>query len=192
MKEKPSYYAIIPANVRYADITPNAKLLYGEITALCSKEGYCWASNNYFAELYDVDVRTIKRWVSELLGIEAIKITGNTSQRHIELGIKLPLTRDKNAPSTRGKIAPHSITSVITTSIKERESTFYPPSLEEVKSYCLERANGINPASFIDFYTSKGWMVGRNKMKDWKAGIRNWENRNNPQQTKLTNKYADI
>ena len=192
MKEKPSYYAIIPANVRYADITPNAKLLYGEITALCSKEGYCWASNNYFAELYDVDVRTIKRWVSELLGIEAIKITGNTSQRHIELGIKLPLTRDKNAPSARGNFAPHSITSVITTSIKERESTFYPPSLEEVKSYCLERANGINPASFIDFYTSKGWMVGRNKMKDWKAGIRNWENRNNPQQTKLTNKYADI
>ena len=47
-----SYYAIIPANVRYdPDLTPNAKLLYGEITALTNDKGYCWASNNYFANL---------------------------------------------------------------------------------------------------------------------------------------------
>lgn len=63
----PSFYAIIPANVRYCkDLEPNAKLLYGEITALCQKEGYCWASNAYFAELYDVDERTIRRWIESL------------------------------------------------------------------------------------------------------------------------------
>ena len=57
---------------------------------------------------------------------------------------------------------------------------FTPPTLEEVKTYCEERNNGIDPQRFIDFYDSKGWMVGKNKMKDWKAAIRTWENRNKP------------
>lgn len=65
--ENPSYYAIIPANVRYdKDLPPNAKLLYGEITALCNKEGYCWASNDYFANLYGVSIRSVKLWIKSL------------------------------------------------------------------------------------------------------------------------------
>ncbi len=67
-EQQRSYYAIIPANVRYdKDLAPNAKLLYGEITALCSEKGYCWASNQYFAELYGVSVLSIKRWVNSLV-----------------------------------------------------------------------------------------------------------------------------
>jgi hypothetical protein len=68
MDEKKSYYAIIPANVRYdADLTPNAKLLYGEITALCNERGYCWASNDYFSKLYGVSKSSITKWVSALV-----------------------------------------------------------------------------------------------------------------------------
>lgn len=55
---------------------------------------------------------------------------------------------------------------------------FTKPTLEEVKNYCEERNNGINPEHFIDFYESKNWMIGKNKMKDWKAAIRTWESRN--------------
>jgi len=54
---------------------------------------------------------------------------------------------------------------------------FVPPSFEEVKAYCDERKNGIDAQRFIDFYSTKGWMVGKNKMKDWKAAVRTWEGR---------------
>lgn len=52
---------------------------------------------------------------------------------------------------------------------------FLPPTQNEVKIYCLERKNKVDYDKFHDFYTSKGWMVGKNKMKDWKAAVRNWE-----------------
>ncbi len=64
---KRSYYAVIPADVRYdKELTPNAKLLYGEITALCNEKGYCWASDSYFMELYGVGRSTIQRWIKQL------------------------------------------------------------------------------------------------------------------------------
>ncbi len=67
MDIKASYYAVIPAEVRYCkDLPPNAKLLYGEITALASTDKGCFARNKYFAKLYDVSVRTIQQWL-ELL-----------------------------------------------------------------------------------------------------------------------------
>ena len=54
-------------------------------------------------------------------------------------------------------------------------SRFAPPTLEEVKAYCRERGNNVDPERWMDFYQSKGWMVGKNKMKDWKAAVRTWE-----------------
>lgn len=57
----------------------------------------------------------------------------------------------------------------------EKTKHFIPPSVEEVEQYCLERNNNIDAQSFIDFYESKGWMIGKNKMKDWKAAVRTWE-----------------
>lgn len=65
-KDSPNYWAIIPAHVRYSDITPNAKLLYAEITALSNVKGYCFASSNYFAELYKTTTRSIQNWLKEL------------------------------------------------------------------------------------------------------------------------------
>jgi len=56
-----------------------------------------------------------------------------------------------------------------------RVKRFTPPTLEEVEAYCRERGNNVEPQEFIDFYTSKNWMVGKNKMVDWKAACRNAE-----------------
>jgi len=52
---------------------------------------------------------------------------------------------------------------------------FIPPTVDEVRAYCNERRNGIDPEEFVSFYESKGWMIGRNKMKNWKSAIITWE-----------------
>ena len=52
---------------------------------------------------------------------------------------------------------------------------FTPPTVDEVSAYCQERQNGVDPQRFVDYYSSNGWMVGKNKMKDWKAAVRTWE-----------------
>lgn len=76
MSEKPSYYGIIPANVRYDKrLTPNSKLLYSEITALCNAKGYCWSTNKYFAELYEVSTTSISKWISSLVEFGYLKST---------------------------------------------------------------------------------------------------------------------
>lgn len=57
----------------------------------------------------------------------------------------------------------------------EKKKRFTPPTLNEVIKYCNERQNGVDPKRFIDYYTSNGWKVGKNGMKDWKAAVRTWE-----------------
>jgi len=80
---KVNYYAVIPANIRYNNELKFAeRLLYGEITALSTKEGYCFASNRYFAELYKVSISTISRWISHLeelgyIHVELVKTDSN-------------------------------------------------------------------------------------------------------------------
>ena len=84
---KPSYYAIIPATVRYDKRLKFAeRLLYGEITSLVGKEGYCFASNNYFAELYGVISGTISRWISNLnkLGYIEVELIVNDKKEIVE------------------------------------------------------------------------------------------------------------
>lgn len=100
-----NYYAIIPANVRYdKDLTPNAKLLYGEITALCNEKGYCWASNSYFSELYNTKKETISRWISQLvkkgyLSTEIIYKEGTKEidKRNIYI-VSVPIDKKINTP----------------------------------------------------------------------------------------------
>ena len=52
---------------------------------------------------------------------------------------------------------------------------FTPPTVSQVAEYCKERGNGVDPEEFVDFYESKGWMIGKNKMKSWQATVRRWE-----------------
>jgi len=97
----PNFYAIIPAHVRYCkELEPNAKLLYGEITALCSKEGYCWATNKYFADIYDQDIRTVGRWLKSLKdsGFIEIEIKTGGFQTERKIWIKEIYNGRQNCP----------------------------------------------------------------------------------------------
>lgn len=105
MEEKKSYYAVIPANVRYDKGLPaNAKLLYGEITALCNSEGYCWASNRYFADLYEVTNTSISKWIKALCDAGYIKSkilykegTKEIDKRYITI-VNYPIEEKLNTP----------------------------------------------------------------------------------------------
>lgn len=88
---KPNYYAVIPAEVRYNEkLTANSKLLYGEISALSNKKGMCWATNKYFADLYNVSEVSISKWVAQLIDQALIRTqTNHDGKREIYLiGIK--------------------------------------------------------------------------------------------------------
>ena len=119
LRETPSYYAIIPANVRYSkDLSAQEKLLYAEITALANKKGYCFASNAYFSKLYGQAIRTIRRQVSNLEKFNFISThiiynddTKEVLERRIYLKQEVFTPGDKNVPTPGDKNVPHNNTS---------------------------------------------------------------------------------
>ena len=87
MKDKPNYYAVLTAEVRYNKyLTPNAKLLFAEITALCNMNGQCFATNNYFAKLYGKSKTSISKWISQLatFGYITIEYTFKEGSKEID------------------------------------------------------------------------------------------------------------
>ena len=100
-----SYYSIIPATVRYnKELKANEKLLYGEITALSNKNGYCYAKNRYFANLYGVNIETVSRWLSHLqsLGLIQIEIIRNSNKEVVARNIyimDIPYCQKNQYPS---------------------------------------------------------------------------------------------
>jgi len=184
--EKKGYYAIIPASVRYDKRLPaNAKLLYGELTALSNEKGYCWAGNDYFAGLYEVSKTSVSKWVSALketgyieIQLEYAEGTKQILHRYIRI-VKDPIEEKLNTSLRKVKdpieeklIVNNTVNT--TTNNTMNKGRFTPPTLTEVIEQCNKTGANIDPEAFISFYESKGWMIGRNKMKCWKSAIRTW------------------
>lgn len=139
----PNYYAVIPAHVRYSNVTPAAKLLYGEITALTSKEGFCWASNQYFADLYDVNINTISLWISQLKDAGFIKTfvdrkNGNTRKIWLNLTQKNVIGIHNNVDTYHEKAEQintinNTINNIAETKVSEDDFQIVP-DLEEEKN----------------------------------------------------------
>ena len=113
--EKPNFYGIMPANVRYdKNLKPMEKILYTEITALSNKEGYCFASNSYFGELYEVNKKTVSTWVNNLEKQGYIKIvliykqgTKEITERRIYINQKVsPVNKNVDTyPQKNGEVS---------------------------------------------------------------------------------------
>ena len=177
-EERPNYYAVIPAEVRYdTDLKDKAKLLYGEITALSEKDGYCYANNKYFASLYNVSTTTISLLIKNLidkgyLESEIIYKEGSKEilNRYLKI-IKYPIKENLKDNNTSINKKENNNINII---IKEKVR-FIKPTIEEIRNYCNERNNGVDPELFYDFYESKNWYVGKNKMVNWQAAVRTFE-----------------
>lgn len=105
---------------------------------------------------------------------QGVEIQGIENQPLENQGVEnLPLYKDNDSLNT--DISNTDTSNNDYRSVKPTTTRFKPPTLEEVQAYCSERNNNIDAERFINHYTSNGWMVGRTKMKDWKAAVRTWE-----------------
>jgi hypothetical protein len=163
MTNKPSYYGILPAHVRYDNnLPPMARIMYAEITALSNKDGYCSAGNDYFAKLYEVSTVTVSRWVSKLgkrghISIYADPVTGHDRKLYPLNKNVIPHNKNVKAPIQKdqgplNKNVKHNSTSIIlqdntnrggetkvSPAPKKKRSTFTPPSLAEIQDAMKEK-----------------------------------------------------
>ena len=161
-------------------LTALDKFILVEIDSLDNDEG-CTASNEYLAEFCDCAVSKVSRSISKLKKYELIKdisFNGRTRKLQSCLAKKARQTSKKSKADyqkKQGSPYNNNIDNNIDIIIRDKPKRFIPPTLEEVKEYCIERKNNVDAQRFIDYYSSNGWKVGRNSMKDWKAAIRTWE-----------------
>jgi len=115
--------------------------------------------------------------------LEQFEELSETHRKKVEAGRKGGKVKRLRKTSTAKAQLKHSSSNKDKEEDKDKEGAsrpqFTPPTPEQVAEYCDERANAVDPDRFVDFYAANGWMVGKNKMKDWKAVVRNWERSDN-------------
>jgi len=108
----------------------------------------------------------------------------NASKQYIEIELEKETELEKD-------IINQQVVEEKSISPRRARTTFTKPTLDEVRAYCIQRDNGIDPSYWLDYYEARGWMVGKTKMQDWKAAVRTWE-KNNPKQQKPKQEQTSI
>lgn len=143
-------------------------LKLGNISYAFALQKYCRRNANIIQEL--IDTGMVDRNGDNL----SIKFLDKQLNEFSDVSVKRSNAAKKRW-SDANALQVDSKSNAIREDKKREKNIFIPPTVEEVSSYCLERKNDVNAERFVDFYTSKGWVVGKNKMKDWKAAVRGWE-----------------
>lgn len=166
------------------DLSLIEKCLLVEIDSLSSLEKGCFASNAYFSEFLGVSVPTITRAIKSLSDkniIESKTIKNRDKKGKVASTrvIKMIKPPNQNDEATANQNDEYINTKPIIKPVNNIVSgkRFIKPSIKYIREYCEERNNNIDPEYFFNYYESKGWMIGKNKMKSWKAAIATWEKR---------------
>jgi DNA-binding transcriptional MerR regulator len=148
------------------------------------KRGQFISSLGNISNATGISIQTIRTILKKLEKTNEIEVK-STSQFTIVTISKYECYQeqndDTNKPLTNNQQATNKQLTTNKNDKKER-MLFIVPSLQEVSAYCQERNNNVDSQKFFDFYESKGWMVGKNKMKDWKAAVRTWEDKSKSNQ----------
>ena len=158
----------------------NEKILLMEIDSFTAKDRECYISNEYIAELLGVTDRCARKYLSHLLQLGLIRVVKfDGRKRYVESTISFQA--EWNICSRQdGVSVPHTDNNeyINNNSLYKRESSrFQKPSIDEIRQYCISRNNSVDPEQFFNFYESKGWIIGKSPMKDWRAAVRTWEKR---------------
>jgi len=152
------------------------KLFLVEIDSLDNEYG-CFASNKYFSEFFGITKGRCSQVITKLKEKGLIDIRFEKEgkviiKRIIKVVNKLNKVFNK---SSEGYLENDKDNNTIYNNTNNN-IRFKKPKILDIENYCLERKNKIDAERFFNYYESKGWMVGKNKMKNWKAAVRNWEN----------------
>jgi hypothetical protein len=135
----------------------------------------------------------LDRWSEVSDGRAKAGASGGKQTQANESKPKQTEANDSKSPKVKDKVKDKEevIKENDLTVMKEKRQRFSPPTVDEVAEYCRERRNKVDPQRFVDFYAAKGWKIGQNPMKDWRAAVRTWEQRDNaPQQGKTVSAHA--
>jgi len=185
------WYIVTTEEMRALGLKGNDLTVYAVLHGFSQKGAGCYYGGQpLLAELCGVTPRTLRRILTRLLnkGLVTREEIYRGGRVFCAYGIADKMTTDpgQNVRVPRTKCPPNNINkkgilsndknSSVCNKTRTREK-FEKPTVEEVREYCEERRNGIDPEAFVAFYESNGWKVGRNAMKDWKAAVRTWEQR---------------
>ena len=168
----------------------NEKILLMEIDSFTAKDRECYISNEYIAELLGVSVSWASKCLSHLLEVGLVRVVKfDGRKRYVESTIQFKAELNESSMQDGIKV-PHTdnneYININNNSLyKKGSSRFQKPTIEEIREYCLEKGYNVDAEQFFDFYESKGWLVGKSPMKDWKAAVRTWEHRK-PETTRTT------
>ena len=159
----------------------NEKILLMEIDSFTSKGHECYISNEYIAELLGVSMSWASKCLSHLMEIGYVKMVRfDGRKRYVESAIQFKADLN-NSSMQDGTLVQHTNIEnkyINNNSLyKKNSSHFQKPSLDEIREYCISRGNKVDPEQFFNFYESKGWIIGKSPMKDWRAAVRTWEKR---------------
>ena len=160
----------------------NEKILLMEIDSFTAKDRECYISNEYIAELLGVSVSWASKCLSHLLELGLVRVVKfDGRKRYVESTIQFKA--DLNESSMQdGTFVPHTdnneYININNDSLyKKGSSRFQKPTIEEIRQYCLEKGYNVDAEQFFNFYESKGWVVGKSPMKNWRAAVCTWNKR---------------